>query len=400
MHHSLLPVVLLGLGLGVASAATTDWPHLRGPDQASATVPAPAQPLTLDGATVAWRHQVGVGCSGIVVGDGLALVSGNVADQETLYAFALEDGSEVWQFRYEEPIGASGFKGGPVMAPTIADGKVYWSSRQGQAFCVQLADGAEVWRRNLQVEEQMSPPRWGFCGSPILADGALYWNLGDHGTALDPATGETIWCSGGGGAGYAAPVLRQTDDGPRLLLFTADALVQVKPADGQQDWSHAWTTDWDVNAAVPIVCDEGIIVGSGYDTGTGLLDHGGSSLIWFKDDLLHQMSGPVLVDGVLYGVNASKGKPGLLYAADPATGAMHWTAPGFGTGALIAVGDQLVVISADGDLVLAAADPASYQEQGRMKELLGRRCWMAPSYVDGSILVRNDEGSIVRVAVP
>lgn len=401
----LAPILACFIGVGLAAtlpAATalqpTDWPHLRGPDFTSGTVPEAdwLQPWTAPERL--WAAEAGIGQSGIVVVDGKALTLGHQDGKDVLTCYAAADGSVLWTHSYEEPLADNAYKGGPNITPTVVDGKVFWYSRQGLSFCLELASGKEIWQRQLQYEEALNPPRWGFTGAPLPVGDSLILNMGEAGMAIDRATGTTLWKNGHGGAGYAAPVLVETTAGQRVLLFTGTELIRLDPAGGAIDWRTSWQTEWNVNAAAPILTEHGIIVSSGYKTGTGLLDLETGKQIWFSDAIKHQMAGPVLVDGFIYGVNASKGEPGLLYCMDPADGSVKWATPGFGNGSVIAAGDRILALSEAGKLVLAKASPAAYEELASAQVLDNAEkvySWNTPALAGGRIYAKNDLGKLV-----
>ena len=51
---------------------------------------------------------------------------------------------------------------------------------------------------------------------------------------------------------------------------------------------------------------------------------------------------------------------------------------------------QLYVLSDSGELVLVAASPDSYKENGRFQAFEPSRCWTAPSLADGKLYLRNN----------
>lgn len=392
MRHSLtrlLPALLVP-----AMACAADWPHLRGPDQASAVVADAGWPEQMS-LRATWTAELGIGCTGAVVADGILVSVGNREEQDRLVALDAANGTEKWVVAYPEPLDANFYKGGPNATPTLHSGRVYGISRQGLALCLELATGKEIWRRQIKTEQNLTPPKWGFSGSPLILADRLILNAGDSGLALALENGSTLWSSAGGGAGYSCPTL--APDGS-VLIFTAKALMAVKPDDGAVRWQQPWKTDHDVNAAAPLVTPAGILVSSGYKTGTGLIAADGSRRVWFSADLKHQMAGPILLGEHVYGVDGNKSKPGELYCMNPADGSVVWRKAGFGTGSVVAVGSILVALGEDGTLVLAEANPRIYVEKARAKFLEGH-CWNNAAVADARIFVKNDDGRLVCVEV-
>jgi outer membrane protein assembly factor BamB len=95
----------------------------------------------------------------------------------------------------------------------------------------------------------------------------------------------------------------------------------------------------------------------------------------FTSSLLH--------DGYLYGLDES-----ILACLDAATGELKWKGGRYGYGQTLLVGDHIVVLTEDGDLVLVRATPERHEEIGRFPAIEGKT-WNHPIIVDGRLLVRN-----------
>jgi outer membrane protein assembly factor BamB len=96
----------------------------------------------------------------------------------------------------------------------------------------------------------------------------------------------------------------------------------------------------------------------------------------------------VIVDGHLYCQGANKD----YVCVDAKTGQTKWTQPGFGLGrkdyaSTIAVGNNLLVLTEDGTLLLLAANPEKYTELGRV-QVCGNT-WSFPAYAAGKLYVRD-----------
>jgi len=72
------------------------------------------------------------------------------------------------------------------------------------------------------------------------------------------------------------------------------------------------------------------------------------------------------------------------------TGETLWSEPGFGPGNAIAVGNILVALADDGDVVLAELSPERYRELAR-DDVLDGKCWSSPSFSGGALYVRSTE---------
>jgi outer membrane protein assembly factor BamB len=287
------------------------------------------------------------------------------------------------------------YQGGPNATPTVADGKVYILAKDGFAACVDAKTGKAVWQKNVANEVGAKKPQWGHAGSPTILDNALFLNVGSHGLALEAATGNVIWKSGGDAAGYASVIPHIKGKEIQLLVFAADALHAVDPSNGEKIWSHPWATKYQVNAADPIVFNNQVFLSTGYNFGSGVIDISGSpKVVWQNKEMRNHFNACVLIDGRLYGFDE-----GTLKCLDWATGKTKWQQEGFGKGSLAACNGVLVILSDKGELVIADAKPDSYQERSRTHVVPDKNVWTSPAIAEGKIFVRNPKGDLVALAV-
>jgi hypothetical protein len=85
----------------------------------------------------------------------------------------------------------------------------------------------------------------------------------------------------------------------------------------------------------------------------------------------------------------------FLSAVDTVSGELLWRSREPGDGFLVAVGDQLAVLTKTGSLHLGPASPEGWQESGSL-DLFEDLAWTPPSYADGAIYARS-LGEIARV---
>lgn len=394
-------VVTLLFCCGLAGVARpADWPQWRGPHR-NGVVPA----LNLrnswgeSGPPVVWTAEVGTGFSAVSIADGRAYVLGNTADIDTVWCLDARTGDVIWQVSYAAPLDPNLFEGGPTSTPTCDGSDVFTFSRSGLALCLDALTGEERWRVDVPAECDVNVPSWGFAGSPVAVDDRVLLNAGSSGVALDRGSGQVRWKSDNSDdAGYATPVLTTLDGRQGALVLSGKALHAIDPASGEELWAHRWITRYGVNAADPLVQDDLIFVTSGYAKGTALLraTAAGAEELWRMRDLRNQMSPGVLLDGFVYAVDGDAGDDCRLKCVEFATGAVRWEESGLGSATLIASGKTLVILSEDGELVLAAASPDSFQPVARA-EVLDGKCWTPPALADGHVYCRNAAGRVVCV---
>jgi len=391
-------VIALTAALCCQTAATDDWPRWRGPNADGVSAESDWDPTSL--ATeprVVWSINVGPGHSAPAVRGRNLYTMGNVDDEDIVYCLNAETGAEIWRRGYGSPPGEYG---GPRATPVLAGERLYTVSRWGQVVCLDASSGRLEWWRKLS-DLGIHLPKWGVSGSPRVHGNAVILNAGSHGVALDATTGETIWASPPGTGGYATPVVFPRNGRDCVAIFAAKGLSLVDVANGSKILSYPWSTDYDVNAADPVVSGTRVFVSSGYETGCALLDVGGeqATKVWRNKRMRNQFSSSVLIDGHLYGVDGNTGR-GALTCLRFADGERVWAQKG-GYEALMAADGKLIAIDKTGALVVANASPSAYQELARAKVLpsKGAKFWTAPVLANGRIYCRNSKGDLACVDV-
>lgn len=385
---TIVGVFLLCISLTFAG----DWPNWRGPDHTGISLETDWNPQALSKVEIAWQAQVGTGFSTISVLDGKAYTSGNIdKDTDVIYCFDAATGKELWRYEYPEPLTAKNYEGGPNATPSVYDDKVYTFSKTGKAFCLDATTGKEIWNRTLEYEKTT----WGFSSSPVVIDQTVVYNAGSAGVGLDKDTGEIVWKSEPDKGGYSSAVPYQKGETACFAIAGKNRLMGIEAATGEVLWSYPWKTGYDVNAADPIVFDDKVFVTSGYGHGAAVINISGDKpvIVWENKNMRSQMSGPVLIDGYLYGFDDNR-----LACVDFNTGERKWIEKKPRKGALSAAGDKLIVMGERGSLYIVQATPEAYKEISSA-EILSGRCWTMPILANGKIYARNAEGHLVCVDV-
>src|SRR5213075_1803393 len=92
----------------------------------------------------------------------------------------------------------------------------------------------------------------------------------------------------------------------------------------------------------------------------------------FASTLSSHWMTPVAYQGFLYGefgVGGFDNVNAQLKCVDMGTGAVKWTANGFGRGAVLLARDRLVALTEKGQLVLINPNPTAYTELGRFQAI-------------------------------
>lgn len=398
----LMKPIALATALAVAqvpaSIIATDWPryrgnHFNGISQEKGwfgTWPG-GQPKSL------WKANVGTGFSSVAVAAGRVYTMGNAGKQDVVYCFDAATGRETWRHSYAQDLDPKYYEGGPGSTPTVDGDRVYTVGRHGAVFCLEAASGKVVWQANLHKQHGCEIPDWGFNGSAHIEGSLVIYNAGLHGIALNKATGEKVWASGKEASGYGTPVPFTHQGRTALAMFAAKGVVAIDPASGKTLWKHPWKTDYDVNAADPVISGHHMYVSSGYGTGGAMVDlsSGSPRQVWFNKDVRAQMAAPVIIDGRIYAIDGQGGdRNSHLRCLDLATGKVLWSSPDAATGNLTAADGKLIWLTGNGEVVIVEARADAYRELARA-QVNGGKHWTAPVLANGRLYVRNSKGDLV-----
>jgi len=379
-----------------------DWPQWRGPQLNGISAEKGWSDKWPDNRpNNAWKTNVGLGLSSVVVAKGRVYTMGNADNTDTVFCFDAETGKGIWKHSYPSELGDKYFDGGTAGSPTVDGDFVYTISRWGDLFCLQAATGKVVWTRNLQKDHDVQLPDWGFAGSPRVYENLLLLNVGEAGMAVDKKTGKTVWQSANKEAGYSTPLTGRLNNQPVAFFTSGQAFVAVEPATGKEKWRMRWITQYGVNAADPVIDGDKIFISSGYGKGSALLKPAGTGtpeVLWQNKSLRSQMNSAVLLNGHLYGIDGDTTEKASLKCVVFATGEVKWTEPGIGSGGLIAADNKLIVLAERGEVLIAPADPAGFKPTTRA-QVLGGKSWTAPVLANGLLFCRNSRGDLVCVKV-
>lgn len=388
-------VVLFGAFGPVASAE--DWPRWRGPngDGISKETSWSVDALK-SGPTMLWGQNVSAGYSAVAVAGDRLYTMGNADGKDYVGCLDVATGKVVWDFSY--PCKPAQYPG-PRATPFVDGDKVYTFSSSGDLFCLNAADGKKVWGKNVLKETNAQNITWGLAGSPVIDGDLVIVNAGEHGMAYNKNTGEKVWASSPKQCGYATPVVYELGGVRSVAIFGAKAVYGVELATGKKLWSFDWQTDYDVNAADPLVFDHYVFITSGYGRGCALIDIAGNAAkkVWENKNIAAHFQSNVYIDGVIYGINGSPGG-GQLTCLDAMKGDVKWKQE-TGFGSLIVADDKFIITNERGGLFVAAVDPSGYKElyKGKALEPKSAKVWTPPVLANGRLYIRTSNGDLACI---
>jgi len=391
----------LTLAFFTATAFAEDWPTFRGltRDGVSTEKGWKAE-WPADGPPVAWKAEVGLGFSSIVVAQGRVATAGHASGKDTVFCFDAASGKELWKHSYPAELGDKFYEGGTTGTPTWDGGRLYWLSRWGDLICFEGADGKIVWQTQIAKETGAPIPMWGYTGAPLVQGKVLILNIGEAGAAVDQAAGKLVWKSAEKDGGYSTPLPLVRDGQALTVLTNGENYLAVNPATGKEAWRFRWLTEYGVNAADPVVSGDQMFISSGYGKGGTLLQLGAAEPqpVWKTKALRTQLNAAVLHEGHLYGVDGDTTAKATLKCLEWKTGKEKWAEPGFGSGGVIVADGKLIALSAMGELMIAPASPAGFKPTTRA-QVIAPKCWTAPVLANGVVFCRNSKGQVVALDV-
>ena len=379
----LATTLLLGLTTGGAvAAAVADWPQFLGPTRNGVYAGAAlATTWAKEGPPVVWQQKVGAGFSGPVVAGGRAISFHRVGNQAVVQAFDASTGKPGWSFEYvTDYTDDFGFDPGPRSTPAVADGKVFTYGAEGMVHALDAATGKKLWSVSATAQFNSGKGFFGRVCSPLIEGNAVLLNVGGADgagiVALDKDTGKLLWKASNEEAGYSSPSAATIDGKRHAFFFTRGNLTSVDPRTGAVHFEFPWkpAISASVSAAVPLVIGDLVFVSASYQAGAALLriKDGEPEQVWTGDDILsNQYATCVQRDGFLYGIEGrvDHAPGGSLRCVELLTGKVRWSEDSLGAPTVTLAGEQLLVLTDKGVLLIAPATPAGFQPTARAQIL-------------------------------
>lgn len=374
-----------------------DWPGFRGPNRDAvihniriATDWSASPPVRL------WQRPIGPGWSSFAVDRGLIYTQEQRGEDELVSCYRLSSGEPVWRHRDHVRFWESNGGAGPRGTPTLDGGRVYALGATGILNVLDAATGAVIWTRNAADDTKTKTPMWGFSSSPVVKGDLVIVATSGKLAAFDRATGTPKWFGPAHRGSYSSPQLVAIDGVDQVLLLNADGTTSVDPASGKVLWELAWGGEG-APIIQPAVTEDGDLLVDAINAMGGLgirrvsVSHTGGAWSvterWTSTGLKPYFNDFVIHKGHAYGFDGS-----ILSCIDLADGARKWKGGRYGSGQLVLLPDDdvLIVIGEEGDLALVSATPNEFKEVAKVSAIDGKT-WNHPVLVGDTLLVRNGE---------
>ena len=377
-----------------AHAVRNYWTSFRGPNrdgryeemEVSTAWPAQGPPRL-------WKQPVGLGFGSFVVADNRAYTIEQRRGKETVAAYDVDSGHELWtqswSAEYNDSTGD-----GPRSTPTWDDGRIYALGATGELRCLDAKTGAVIWGKNILNDNQAANLQWAMAASPLVVDDKLIVLPGGSANnsvvAYNKMTGAPVWKSQSDRAAYVSPMLVTLAGRRQIVIVSASRVFGLEPGNGSLLWSYGWDTDMGINVSQPIMVDANrFFISSGYGKGAALVEVMGSGnafnarKVWENINMKNKFNSSVLHQGYVYGLDE-----GILSCVDVMTGERKWKGGRYGYGQVLLAGNHLIVSTDTGELVLVRAAPDQFSEVSRFQAIEGKT-WNYPAIAGGRLLVRN-----------
>ena len=389
---SFVSVVLFGRVL------IADWPQWRGPARdgiASAFTPPATWPAQL---TRKWRIPAGAGHASPVVAGNRVVVHSRHGNRETIAAYDLNSGKQLWQESVEAPYtvnpAARGHGPGPKSTPVIAGERVFTLGISGIFSAHDLATGKLLWRKNAPA----APPEYGTAASPVVDGTQVIAFLGGQNagalTAMDAATGAVKWQWSGDGPGYASPIVATFGGTRQVIAQSQTRIVGVDAGSGRLLWELPLKTPYEQNSVTPLVVQDRLVY-AGLENPTvavriiaGQGKGWSAQPQWRNEDVSMYMSSPAVSGSAIYGL--SNKNRGQFFAIDAASGKTLWLSKGreAENASIVRAGEYLLLSTTNSELIVVRANPSAYQEVKRYT-IADSAMWAHPAYTGRTIIVKD-----------
>jgi outer membrane protein assembly factor BamB len=385
-----------GTNAAEAGVAIDGWPQFLGPNRdARLSGPHLERDWTHQPPKEIWRRQVGAGWSGFAVAGGCAVTQEQRGSMEVVACYEAGSGRPIWthsdEARYFTTIAGEG----PRATPAIDGDRVYTIGATGILNCLDLQTGKTNWSRQILIENDSKAPGWGLSVSPLILEGFLVASVGGKDgkslVAYDKRSGQFAWGGGHDGASYSSPVVFPLGGERQILIYNSGSVAGHDPVGGRLLWEYKRPSS-NPNVAVPVLLPgDRVLVTSGYGVGAEALDVAKGAdgkweakRAWKSMRLKAKFTNVVYRDGFIYGLD-----DGILACLDAATGEQKWKDGRYGHGQVILVGNLLLLMAEEGDVVLLEPVPQERRELGRFSAFK-TKTWNPPALAGDYLFVRND----------
>lgn len=242
--------------------AQSNWPRFRGERGDGQVEQFPQKPLA---PKLLWETALpSQGVGGIAATTDFVVVSARSADdhQDVFVCLDPVSGALLWRKEYAAP-GQLDYGTSPRSTPLIHDPYVFLVGAMGHLHCLDIDSGEVKWKHHLVNDLGGTLPIWGYGWSPLLVDDRLIVLPGGPNSsiaALQPETGKIVWQTPGQPAAYASPVVARWNDVKQIVAYDRTSLGGWSIEDGKRLWSIKPPAENDFNVPTPLILNDALLV--------------------------------------------------------------------------------------------------------------------------------------------
>lgn len=388
-------------------ATAGDWPQILGPARnGHASDESLPDRWSAEGPELLWSRPVGRGFAGAAVKGDRAILFHRIDEQEIVEAVKVTNGETIWRQSYKAHMVGKIFSNedGPLCVPLIHGSQVFVYGGGGDLRALELQTGKKQWERSLYKEfrtraGQVDYGYFGAGSTPIVEDDRVLVNVGGFDgagiMALSTVNGETIWEATDERPSYSAPVATTIDGVRHVVFVTRYNGISINPKDGKVHFQFPFGKRGPtVNAASPLIVENQMFTTASYGVGARLtrINRQASEEVWESNEAISsQYNTPVYHEGYLYGTNGRADRePASLRCVELQTGRVAWSVKHFGVAAAIVADNKLLIVKADGVLVLAEPSSEGFKELARVI-LMDGTVRALPALAEGRLFVRDEK---------
>lgn len=379
------------------------WPQWRGPHR-DGLIGGPAWPARLEQNSLQqlWRIPLSPSYSGPIITDDLVFTTETKNKEfEAVLAFDRATGKQRWRTEWKGSLSVPFFaasNGSWIRSTPAFDGEsLYVAGIRDVLVCLNAQSGEIRWRVDF-VEQLKTPlPTFGFVCSPLVDGEAVYVQAGASVARLNKRTGAIVWRTlqdkgGMNGSAFSSPIIAELAGTRQLLVQTREKLAGVNLETGDVLWSHVVPSFRGMNILTPVVIGNTIFTSS-YQNKSWLYRISHDDSKWQLTEVWNAkatgyMSTPVVIDGHAY-LHLQNQR---FTCIDLKTGQQTWTSTPYGKYAsLIAQGDRILALDANGSLLYLRANPQKFELIDQLK-VSDAETWAHLGMSNGELAIRELNG--------
>ena len=396
-------------GADVDHDRPSEWHQWRGPNRDGSVAGAP-WPRDLTSVELLWRVELGKGYPGPIVSSDTVFVVETVdSDTEQVRALSRRTGEELWRTAWKGGMDVPFFarrNGNWVRSTPAFDGEaLYVGGMQERFFKLDAASGDELWSVDFAKEFGTAAPDFGFSSSPLVDSSSIYVQAANSVIKLDKETGEVIWralASLGSmfdSGAFSSPVVAEIRGTRQLVAQTRTTLYGLDLDSGNVLWQHDVPSFRGMNILTPMIVGDSVLT-STHRNNTFFFDieaesaegEGHAEALTATESWRHKahgyMSSPIVVDGHAYLKLGNR----RMICIDLSTGTETWTSePISEYFSMVAQGDLILALGAEGELHLIEANPSRFERLDR-REVSEQETWGYLAVAGDELFVRELEG--------